>query len=64
MPSLNQQKATNEEELMIRQIYHVGLTVSDLDRSVAFYRDVLGLQYQGELLMEGQETEAMFRREN
>lgn len=49
---------------MIRQIYHVGLTVSDLDRSVAFYRDVLGLQYQGELLMEGKETEAMFRREN
>ena len=24
---------------MIGQIYHVGLTVSDLDRSVAFYRD-------------------------
>ena len=53
MPSLNQQKTTNEEELMIGQIYHVGLTVSDLGRSVAFYRDVLGLQYQGELLMEG-----------
>lgn len=49
---------------MIGQIYHVGLTVSDLDRSVAFYRDVLGLRYQGELLMEGKETEAMFRREN
>ena len=49
---------------MIGQIYHVGLTVSDLGRSVAFYRDVLGLQYQGELLMEGKETEAMFRREN
>lgn len=28
---------------MIGQIYHVGLTVSDLDRSVAFYRNVLGL---------------------
>lgn len=40
---------------MIGQIYHVGLTVSDLDRSVAFYRDVLGLQYQGELLMEGKD---------
>lgn len=49
---------------MIGRIYHAGLTVSDLDRSVAFYRDVLGLQYQGELLMEGKETEAMFRREN
>lgn len=49
---------------MIGQIYHVGLTVSDLDRSVAFYRDVLGLRYQGEILMEGKETEAIFQREN
>lgn len=47
---------------MIGQIYHVGLTVSDLDRSVAFYRDVLGLQYQGEILMEGRETEAIFQK--
>lgn len=36
---------------MIGKTYHVGLAVSDLDRSVAFYRDVLGIQYQGELLM-------------
>lgn len=47
---------------MIEQIYHVGLTVSDLDRSVAFYRDVLGLAYQGEILMEGKETEILFQR--
>lgn len=25
---------------MVGRIYHVGLTVSDLDRSIAFYRDV------------------------
>ena len=49
---------------MIGQVYHVGLTVSDLDRSVAFYRDILGLRYEGELLMEGGETEAMFQRGN
>ena len=49
---------------MIGRIYHVGLTVSDLDRSVAFYRDVLGLEYQGEILMEGKETDALFCREN
>ena len=24
---------------MVGRIYHVGLTVSDLDRSIAFYRD-------------------------
>lgn len=34
-----------------------------MDRSVAFYRDVLGLKYQGELLMEGEATEKMFCRE-
>ena len=32
---------------MIGRIYHVGLTVSDLDRSIAFYRDILGLEFQG-----------------
>ena len=25
-------------------ILHTGLTVSDLDRSIAFYRDLLGLE--------------------
>ena len=28
---------------MLRAINHAGITVADLDRSVAFYRDVLGL---------------------
>lgn len=28
----------------VRAILHTGLTVSDLDRSVAFYRDLLGLE--------------------
>ena len=32
---------------MLGRIYHVGLTVSDLDRSIAFYRDILGLEFQG-----------------
>ncbi len=36
---------------MVGRIYHVGLTVSDLDRSIAFYRDILGLKYQGEIIM-------------
>lgn len=48
---------------MLQEILHVGLTVSDLDRSIAFYRDVLGLAFQGELLMEGPETDRLFRRE-
>lgn len=49
---------------MVGRIYHVGLTVSDLDRSVAFYRDILGLEFQGEIFMEGEETDKMFRKEN
>lgn len=28
----------------LAEIFHTGLTVSDLDRSIAFYRDVLGLE--------------------
>ena len=47
---------------MLQEILHVGLTVADLDRSVAFYRDVLGLEFQGELFMEGPETELLFAR--
>ena len=49
---------------MVGRIYHVGLTVSDLERSIAFYRDVLGLEFQGEIFMEGEETDKMFRRAN
>ena len=49
---------------MVGRIYHVGLTVSDIDRSIAFYRDILGLEFQGEIFMEGEETDKMFRKEN
>lgn len=49
---------------MVGRIYHVGLIVSDLDRSIAFYRDILELEFQGEIFMEGEETDKMFRKEN
>ena len=45
---------------MIKHIAHVGVTVSSLDRSVAFYRDVLGLEFKGEMLMEGPSAERLF----
>mgnify|MGYP000767871884 CR=1 FL=1 len=45
---------------MVGRIYHVGLTVSDLDKSIAFYRDILGLKYLGEIMMVGEETDKMF----
>lgn len=36
---------------MVGRIYHVGLTVSDLDRSIAFYRDVLGLDVRQQIIL-------------
>ncbi len=49
---------------MVGRIYHVGLTVSDLDKSISFYRDILGLEFQGEILMVGEETDKLFNRKN
>lgn len=49
---------------MVGRIYHVGLTVSDLDKSIAFYRDILGLKFQGEILMVGEATDKIFCKEN
>ena len=57
-------KKVLERKNMVGRIYHVGLTVSDLDKSIAFYRDILGLEFQGEIFMEGEETDKMFRKEN
>lgn len=50
-------------EDMVGRIYHVGLTVSDIERSIAFYRDVLGLAYQSQIIMSGPETDILFGRE-
>ena len=41
----------------VAEIFHTGITVSDLDRSIAFYRDVLGL----ELLTQWDSSEAYLR---
>ncbi|WP_443739045.1 VOC family protein, partial [Treponema sp.] len=38
-----------ERKNILGRIYHVGLTVSDLERSIAFYRDILGLEFQGKI---------------
>lgn len=49
---------------MLKGIIHAGLTVTDLERSVAFYRDILGLTYLGEMEMEGPETERLFQQKD
>lgn len=49
---------------MLNEVMHIGVTVSDMDKSIAFYRDVLGLNFEGEIRMEGKETDLLFGRKN
>ena len=48
----------------IKEIIHVGLTVSDMDRSVRFYRDILGLEFKGSMTMEGPAADTLFGRKD
>lgn len=49
---------------MLKKVLHIGLTVSNLEKSIAFYRDVLGLKYLGQMVMEGEETDKLFNLTN
>ncbi|MDO5732746.1 MAG: VOC family protein [Eubacteriales bacterium] len=49
---------------MLGAVVHIGLTVSDMERSKQFYGELLGLKFLGEMLMEGPETDALFGGEN
>ena len=49
---------------MLKEVMHIGLTVNDLDKSIEFYRDVLGLDFIGELVMHGNETDILFGKHN
>lgn len=43
--------------LPVRSVGHTGITVSDLDRSAAFYRDVLGFPVTGKIHLGGELAE-------
>lgn len=45
---------------MLKHIAHVGVTVSNLERSIDFYQNVLGLSYKGQMVMEGEATDTLF----
>lgn len=45
----------------ISEIHHVALTVSDLDRSIAFYQDVLGFRQTLEITLEGATAERLLK---
>jgi len=44
---------------MLGAFAHVGITVSDMDRAVHFYRDVLGLKVVGDVTFGGEEADAL-----
>ena len=43
---------------------HVGITVSNIENSIKFYRDILGLTLKGQAIMEGKETDKLFAMNN
>ncbi len=43
------------------RLSHVGVCVSDWERSLRFYRDLLGFRYVGELQLVGEPTETLLR---
>lgn len=48
----------------MKTIAHIGLTVSDIDKSIAFYKNILKLEYVGEMKMKGKETDLLFDNDN
>jgi len=45
----------------ILRFTHIGIGVTDMDRSVAFYRDALGFVWEHELRLEGEPTDTLLR---
>jgi catechol 2,3-dioxygenase-like lactoylglutathione lyase family enzyme len=43
------------------RLTHVGICVSDLERSLRYYRDLLGFEYEHELSVEGEPTDTLLR---
>ncbi|MDO5708370.1 MAG: VOC family protein [Andreesenia angusta] len=49
---------------MLKEIVHIGLTISDIEESIKFYRDILGLKLTGRITMTGEETDKLFNCKN
>jgi len=47
--------------LPIQRLTHVGICVSDLERSLRFYRDLLGFSLEHELEVAGEPTDTLLR---
>ena len=49
---------------MLNDVTHIGLTVVDIEVSKKFYGEVLGLDFLGEMIMEGPNADALFGHPN
>jgi catechol 2,3-dioxygenase-like lactoylglutathione lyase family enzyme len=47
--------------LPLARLTHIGIGVSDLERSLRFYRDLLGFTWEHELDVEGEPTDTLLR---
>jgi catechol 2,3-dioxygenase-like lactoylglutathione lyase family enzyme len=45
----------------LRRLTHIGICVSDLDRSLRFYRDLLGFALEHELEVQGEPSDTLLR---
>lgn len=50
----------SQEKVMSRKINHIGIAVNSIDAFVKIYRDVLGLEYAGEEIVEDQKVKVAF----
>ena len=48
----------------VQRLSHIGICVSDLDRSLAFYRDVLGFRERSSLTVSGADSEVLLDLED
>jgi len=50
--------------MAVLRMTHVGICVTDLERSIRFYRDLLGFTYRSELRVQGEQCDTLLRLRN
>jgi|SRR5215468_1105146 len=47
--------------MAVLRMTHIGICVTDLERSIRFYRDLLGFTYRSELRVQGEPSDTLLR---